>query len=46
MMDIPRKKMPYWKALILVIISALFFFLVTLGGFYLIIKFIKFAWGG
>jgi hypothetical protein len=39
------KKMSKLKAWIIVILSSIFFFLVALGGFYLIIKFIKFAWG-
>lgn len=37
--------MKEWKAWIIVIISSIFSFLVALGGIYLLIKFIKFAWG-
>lgn len=40
------KQMSKWKAWIIVIISTLWFFLVALGGIWLLIKFIKFAWGG
>lgn len=42
-------KIPLWKkaiAWLIVLLSALFFALVFIGGFYLVIKFIKFAWGG
>jgi hypothetical protein len=37
--------MPKWKAWIIVIISAIWIFLVMIGGLWLLIKFIKFAWG-